>query len=111
MQVRLASRVNLNSNRLGVQFPVFRVFAGAGRGTVSEMLCMMLRMMTNRSHECARSGPSNAKMRAYHFVRQLANRTGSDPAALVENAELAGHTARKRQLLLDQQHGQAFFLV
>lgn len=43
-------------------------------------------------------------MRAHRFIRQLADRTGGDAAAFVENAELARHTARKRQLLLDQQH-------
>src|SRR5713226_3553725 len=50
-------------------------------------------------------------MRAHHLVRQLADRTGSDAAALVENAELARHAACERQLLLDQQYGKPFFLV
>src|SRR5713226_9250810 len=50
-------------------------------------------------------------MRAHHLVRQLADRTGSDAAALVENRELARHAACERQLLLDQQYGKAFFLV
>src|SRR3979490_838926 len=50
-------------------------------------------------------------MRADHFVCQSADRTGSDTAALIENAELARHAACERQLLLDQQHGKPFFLV
>src|SRR5207244_217409 len=50
-------------------------------------------------------------MRAHHLVCQFADRTASDTAALVENAELARHTACERQLLLHQQHGKPFFLV
>src|SRR5216683_2358110 len=50
-------------------------------------------------------------MRAHNLVRQFADRTGSDTAALVENAELARDAACERQLLLDQQHGKPFFLV
>ena len=49
-------------------------------------------------------------MRAHHFVGQFADRTRSDAAALVENAELARHAARERQLLLHQQHREPFFL-
>src|SRR5258708_862009 len=50
-------------------------------------------------------------MRAHNLVRQFADRTGSDTAALVENAELARDAACERQLLLDQQHGKPLFLV
>ena len=42
---------------------------------------------------------------AHYFVGQFADGTGGYAAALVENAELARHAARKRQLLLHQQHG------
>ena len=50
-------------------------------------------------------------MRAHHLVRQLVDRTGSDTAALVENAELARHAPCERQLLLNKEHGKPFFLV
>src|SRR5205823_1680004 len=59
----------------------------------------------------ARSEPSHAQMRAHHLVRQFANRPGSDSPALVEDTELACYSACERQLLLDQQHGQPFFLI
>ena len=36
---------------------------------------------------------------------------GSDSASVVENAEFARHATREGQLLLDQEHGKACFLV
>src|SRR5579859_4415401 len=50
-------------------------------------------------------------MREHDFVRQFTDRTGSDTAAFVEDAELARHAACKRQLLLDEQHSKPFFLI
>src|SRR5258708_33113660 len=50
-------------------------------------------------------------MRPNHLFRQFDDRTDSNTATLVENAELARHPACERQLLLDQQHGKPFFLV
>ena len=45
------------------------------------------------------------------IVGEFADRAAGDAAALFENAEVAGHAPRKRQLLLDQQHRQAGLFV
>jgi hypothetical protein len=50
-------------------------------------------------------------MRTHHLISQFIDRTGGNAPALVQNAELARHAARKRQLLFDQQDGQPFLLI
>jgi hypothetical protein len=57
------------------------------------------------------SRSSDAQIFAHHFVRQFADRTGSDTASFVENAKLARHAPCERQLLLHQQDGKPFILV
>ncbi len=46
-----------------------------------------------------------------HLIGKFADWAGRYSSALVENAELAGHTAREGQLLFDEQDGEAFILV
>src|SRR6267143_4240748 len=53
----------------------------------------------------------DAQMRADELVRQIGNRARRDSAAVVENAELARHATREWELLLDQEYGNACFLV
>ena len=50
-------------------------------------------------------------MRAHDFIRQFGNRSRCDSPPVGEDAELARHAARERQLLFDQKHGQPELLV
>src|SRR5206468_2338976 len=54
---------------------------------------------------------SHGQMRVDHLIGQIADDAGRDPAALVQNAKVARDAARKRELLLHQQYGEALFLV
>src|SRR5262245_15083823 len=45
----------------------------------------------------------NAQMRPNHVIGQLVDAAASHAPALLEKAEIAGHTPGKRELLLDQQ--------
>ena len=54
---------------------------------------------------------SHAEVFAHDVVRQLVDRAAGHAAALLEDAELAGHAPRERQLLLDEQHRDAGFAI
>jgi hypothetical protein len=54
---------------------------------------------------------SHTEIRAHNLTGQLVNFTGSHPAALIKNAELAYHMPRDWKLLFHQQHGLSLFFI
>ena len=49
---------------------------------------------------------SYRQVRLHQLVRQGTDLVGDHQPALVQDAQVARHAARERQLLLDQQHGE-----
>jgi hypothetical protein len=50
-------------------------------------------------------------MGTHDFVCEFADFSGNNTAAVGEDAELAGHAARKGQLLFDEKNRETFFFV